>query len=180
MPDDTCSVCATALPADLAGVARTPCPTCGSSLRTVSLSGTASASASATANLTIVLYQHSLLALAKQLCTAGEYGVAVVVAHIACEVAVMRAFDRAFTAQGLEFLQDAVMAFCPGYNLDNNRIRRLYTSLTKDDIASQPFWASFSASAQRRSRMVHEGSKPTPQEAADSLKVVEAFLTHVG
>lgn len=180
MPNDTCSQCGTVLAPQAASAPRSPCPNCGSLARTISAQATVSARASVTATATVITYQQSLLQLARQLLTSGEYGVAVVVAHIACEVAVQRAFDRAFKTKNVHYLQESVMDLCPGYNLNNKRIGRLYTALTGDDIAAQPFWADFSASATRRNRMVHEGSKPSAQEAADSLRAVEAFLKHVG
>jgi hypothetical protein len=178
--DDVCSQCGHTLSPQPAGSQRMPCPKCGSLARTISLSATIAAGASISATATVVPYPQALLQLAKDLFTAGQYGVAVVVAHIACEVAVQRAFDRAFLARGVQYLQDSVMDFCSGFNLDNRRIRRLYTALTDDDIGAQPFWAAFSASATRRNRMVHEGSVPSAQDAAESLRAVEAFLTHIG
>jgi hypothetical protein len=60
----------------------------------------------------------------------GEFSIAVVVSHMACEVAVERAFNEAFPAKGLSYLEDPVMAFVSGHNLATDRICNLYTALT--------------------------------------------------
>src|SRR6266404_1384109 len=58
------------------------------------------------ADPTVITYPQRLLALARKLIDDGEFGVAVVVAHIACEIAVERSLSEAFAAKGQARLED--------------------------------------------------------------------------
>jgi hypothetical protein len=91
----------------------------------------------------VVSYPRLLLETAKKLLGDGEFGIAVVVAHMACEIAAERAISDAFAAKGLEYLKPAVEKLMNGRSLGNPNHRRLYTALTADEIEQQPFWQSF-------------------------------------
>jgi predicted RNA-binding Zn-ribbon protein involved in translation (DUF1610 family) len=72
-----------------------PCPNCGSSQQVIIASTMMLATASMTASGTVTSYSERLLSLASSLMAQREYGVAIVVCHMGCEVATERAFDRA-------------------------------------------------------------------------------------
>lgn len=109
-----------------------------------------------------------------------QFGIAVVVAHIACEVAVERSFADAFAARRLEDIEESVIDLFSGYNLANKRIRNLYTALTGDEVQNEPFWSRFVGSAGRRNKMVHQGRAASRQEAEESLSAAEALVAHLG
>jgi hypothetical protein len=47
-----------------------------------------------------------LLVKAQELITNGEFGIATVVAHTACEISAERAISQAFAAKGIAYLED--------------------------------------------------------------------------
>jgi len=109
----------------------------------------------------------------------GEFGVAVVVAHMACEISVERALSRAFEAKDTGFLGESVEEMLPCYNLTNDRVRNLYNAVTGKEIQQQSFWHAFKESATRRNQAVHERRVLTKAEAEASYKAASdlvAFL----
>jgi len=97
-------------------------------------------------------YPQMLLTTARKLIDAGEYGIAVVVAHMASEIATERVLSATFSAKGIQYLEESVMEFLNGYNLANNRIRNLYVSLTGKEVHKARFWPKFKESAERPKR----------------------------
>src|SRR5437870_1207539 len=75
---------------------RQPCPKCGSLARNVSgqMTGGLVLGGNFTANL--ISYPEKLIETARTLYHNGEFSMAVVVAHSACEISVDRAFSRGF------------------------------------------------------------------------------------
>jgi hypothetical protein len=128
---------------------------------------------------TVITYPQKLLALARKLIDDGEFGVAVVVAHIACEVAVERSLSEAFVAKGIPYLEDSITDFLRGYNLANERIRKFYTALTGDEVQKTTFWQKFTESATRRNNIVHSGATATKTEAEESYSAAEKLVAHL-
>ncbi len=126
----------------------------------------------------IPLYE-TLLVTARNLIGSNEFSVAVVVAHMACEVKVARVLTDSFQAKGLTHLEEAVVDLLPGYNLANKRIRNVYNAIKGDDIHNQPFWAAFVASAERRNKVTHEGLIVNKEEAEASLKVARELVDYL-
>jgi hypothetical protein len=125
----------------------------------------ATSSSSATGDLTHVSYPQELLILARKLIGEERYSVAVVVAHMACEVATERSLPSVTKPNG--------------YNLANDRTRKLYTAWTRDEVQKAPFWHKFKESADRRNAVVHAGRRATKTEAEDTCTVVESLLAHL-
>lgn len=63
-------------------------------------------------DLIYISYPEKLLTAAQDLIEKGEFGIAVVVAHMACEISVGRAISRAFKAKGIDYLQQSVEDLC--------------------------------------------------------------------
>ena len=108
-----------------------------------------------------------------------EFGVAVVVAHMACEISAERALSRAYEAKDTGFLGESATMMLPSYNLANDRVRNLYNAVTRKEIQQQSFWPAFMESASRRNQAVHEGRIMTKAEAEASYKAASdlvAFL----
>ena len=137
-------------------------------------------SSSVTVQAEVVTYPQRLIAMARSLIDEGQFSFAVVVAHTACEIATERSLDEGFSAKGLQDLQDWVQSLNYGYNLANDRIRRLYTALTGDKIQKeQPFWSTFKKSADRRNRIVHRAVIVEKADAEESYKVANALVARL-
>jgi hypothetical protein len=161
------------------GTTRGPCPHCGSHSRTIALRGHLAARALATAELTVGTYAEVLLETAKSLVAAGQPTIAIVTAHMACEIAAERALARAFAARGLEFLEASVTDLLNGHNMASDRVRGLYTALTGDHIETQPFWGNFVISSKRRNRAIHAGDVLSEAEGRDSVAAATALVDHL-
>ena len=127
----------------------------------------------------VLTYPRRLLTIGRSLIDQGEPSIAVVVAHMACEVATERRLSEAFVTKGVQYLKDAVTGSFSGYSLRNNRIRGLYIALTGDKVQLTPFWSKFKNSAKRRNRIIHEGHTVGATEAEESYKAASDLLTHL-
>jgi hypothetical protein len=119
-------------------------------------------------------YPRLLLADAQRLMSGGDHSYAVVVAHIAAEVAMEHRLAEALQQKGLLFLEDF-------FRLNNRYDRlRLYGALTSDKVLDeQPIWEPLNKSAKIRNRIIHEGHLAAPEEAEEACRVVEAFLARL-
>ena len=106
-------------------------------------------------------------------------GLSTIVAHLACEVAVERAFSDTFARKGILSLEETVGDALNGYNLANDKVRKLYTSLTGDAIQEQPFWGAYIRSAKRRDAIIRKGKIVGRGEAEESIEAVSDFLAHL-
>jgi hypothetical protein len=150
-----------------------PCPRCGSlSRRTdVEVDGV---------NLPATIdYPNLLLKDAEELIEQSRHGLAVLVAHMACDIAVQRSLSAAFARKHIGELEEPISKSCSGYNLANDRLREFYTALTGDAIEFEPFWSDFTQSAHRRNRIVHEGIAAALPAARESLEAATALVEHV-
>jgi hypothetical protein len=130
----------------------------------------------------VLTYPQALLAMARTLIGEGQFSLAVIVCHVACEVATERSMVEAYAKKGLQDLGEAVEEFLNGYNLAIPRNRKLYTALTGDQIGQQPFWETFKASATRRNQILH-GRLPvgevTQGDAEESFKAASNLVVHL-
>ena len=130
-------------------------------------------------DLIYISYPEKLLITAQDLIAKGEFSIAVVVAHMACEISVERAISRAFKAKGIDYLQQPVEDLLSGYNLANERVRNLYNAITGGAIQKQSFWQHFKESATRRNQAVHEGKIATKAEAEASFNAVSSLVKYL-
>ncbi len=131
------------------------------------------------ANATVIPYSEALLAKSQEWIARGEFGIAVVVAHMACEIEAERAISHAFSERGIEFLEDAVSALYSGSNLAIDRIRDLYNALTGKEIHKEAFWQAFKKSATRRNDVVHKGATVTKAEAEASYQAARNLVAYL-
>jgi hypothetical protein len=61
----------------------------------------------------------------------------------------------------------------------NDKVRKLYASLTGDEIQEQPFWGSFLRSARRRDNIVRKGLIVGRTDAEESIAAADDFLAHL-
>jgi hypothetical protein len=160
---------------------RKPCPHCGSLARRFELQASAGRYSleGGSATLVVIPYPEALLTTAQGLIANGEFSIAVVVAHMACEISAERALSRAFAAKGIGYLEEAIEDFLPAYNLANKRLRNLYNAVTGDEIQKQSFWPAFTESATLRNKAVHEGKIVTKAEAEASFKATSDLVAYL-
>ena len=127
-------------------------------------------------------YPQILLGLARFLLGKNDdklCGLATIVAHLACEVAIERSFSDSFARKGIQSLEETVADALDGYNLANDKVWKLYTSLTGDEIQGQPFWDDFLRSAKRRDNVTRKGLIVGRADAEESIKAASDFLAHL-
>ena len=178
----TCSGCGLEIQEQPLDTDRVPCPRCGSVARTFTVEAGVGAYAvsGGSAVVSFSTYPQQLITLAERLLRDNEFSMSVVVAHLAAEVAAGRKLTDAFVARGIPDLEEAVTALFSGSNLTNERIRKLYTALTGDDIGNEPFWSDFRSSAQLRNRIAHAGSIASQSEAERAIAAASAVIKHLG
>ena len=167
-----------------------PCPKCGLTSRLtaqspMSVEFLSTVEAQATLPMEVIRsYPRELMRLARRLIDEHDeyqFGVAVIVAHMACEIATERSISEALDAKGAQYLKDWVMDLRNGYNLNSDRVRGLYTALTGDDISQhiRSTWSEFKKSAKLRNDIVHRGRIATGAEAEASYKACNDLLEHL-
>jgi hypothetical protein len=177
----TCSICGASLETDgdqrpLTGQL---CPACQSTRPvSIELAGNVHGRARLTGKL--VDYPDGLMQEADALMMNIEkYGLAIVVAHTACEIATQSAFRRAILKRGLLDLEEVLAGPYPSYNLKNDRMYKVYTTITGDDVRQKPWWKAFTESLKRRNDVVHRGTQASQEEARDSLNVCATLIDHL-
>ena len=190
MPNDvTCSNCGERIrgepPICDAIDQRSPCAKCGSRNRTIS-GGLRSFSAGwSRMRPTVITYPQRLLGLARNLIDRGnpdthDFDLAVILLHMASEVATERALSKAFAAKGLGYLEDWATSTFSGYSLNNRRIRDLYAALTGDKVQDQTaFWSDFAKSCELRNGVMHRGAHATDQDAEASYQACCKLVAHL-
>ena len=93
-----------------------PCPRCGSMARDDNIEVPTGNFSVSTESPTVFVtpYAETLLAKAQELITQGEFSIAVVVAHMACEIRVESALSRAFEEKNIVYLKEPVLQFLSG------------------------------------------------------------------
>lgn len=90
-----------------------------------------------------------LLDTAKRLSAEGYHEAAVVTAHTACEVCTEITLSNTLREKGLDHLSKPIDNLLPNHNLGNDRVRKLYESLTGDLISQESFWPNFTTHTKR-------------------------------
>ncbi len=106
-------------------------------------------------------------------------GLATILSQLACEVAIERSLSDVFTRKGIQSLEESVADVLNGYNLGNEKVWNLYSTLTGDPIQEQPFWGNFIRSAKRRDNIIRKGLIVGRTEAEESIKAASDFLAHL-
>ena len=105
-----------------------------------------------------------------------DYGLAIIAAHIGCEIAATRVFSTALQAQNIDYLDEPLSDFLNGFNLASDRNLPLFNAVTKLGIQKQPFWADFKASSKIRNDLVHTIRVATETESRSSLDAATGFV----
>jgi len=135
--------------------------------------------ASETVQAEVITYPQQLLNFARKLIDDGQFSIAAVVCHIACEIATERSLSEAFARKCIQDLKEPVVDLLNGYNLSNEKTRKLYAVLTGDEIQQKPFWQKFKESATRRNKIIHGGTVVDKVKAEDSFRAATDFIAHL-
>jgi hypothetical protein len=129
--------------------------------------------------LSVETYPDVLLKKASELHASGEYGIATVVSHMACEVAIERRLSNAVSAKLDAGASEALLAMFNGYGLNSDKQRSLYAALTGHLIQREPFWQDYKDSIRRRNAVVHGKQIATLTDAVKTLNVAKALVASV-
>lgn len=127
-------------------------------------------------------YSRILLNIAKYLLARQDdklCGLVTILSHLACEVAIERSLSDAFTAKGIQSLEETLVDVLNGYNLGNDKVWNVYSTLTGDPIREQPFWDSLIRSAKRRDSIIRKRLIVGRADAEESIKAASDFLAHL-
>jgi hypothetical protein len=127
-------------------------------------------------------YPQILLSIAKSLFGGNDdklCGLATIMAHLACEVAIERSISDSFARKGIQSLEGVVADVMNGYNLANDKVLNLYTNLTGDAIQERPFWGNFVRSAKRRDNIIRKGLIVGRADAEESIKAASDLLAYL-
>lgn len=162
------------------------CPNCGSkhlhhivtarySFSAESLKGVTS---TATAYFDVIAYSRILLNEAQNLINAGQFDMAVVISHAACEIAMEQVLSNAIANKDIRYLEEWLSEFLG--KPTNERAQRLLTVLTGKEIqGQQPLWREFKKSWNRRNDIVHRGVRVVKDEAEHSLKFCTDLVNYL-
>lgn len=144
---------------------------------------------SARGELTTFPYPDYLLAYAEHLLDADKpthlnenlnHGLAVILAHTACEVAASRAYRN--TWQNLGTAKQAALPLREshlGHNLAVPAFRKSFKKVTGKDVTKIKHWRYFTAANKVRNKVIHSTHRATLQEAKHALigaREIVAFL----
>ena len=186
MPGDegnvACAKCGTILYGESPGCDpsdRSPCPRCGSTARSFSVSASDRIHLSSAVQTGATTYWQRLLETARELFEKEHYNEAVMMAYMACAIATERSFAEALAAKKSQSPEEAANYLPGGDNLANERTRELYTALTGDVIQEQPFWQQFKKFVNLRNQIVHSRKTASRAEAEVSLKAASSLVRHL-
>ncbi len=161
------------------GSIREPCNNCGGNERTFNVSATANVNVGTHVNVTVISYPETLLSLSKKLISESQFGVSIVVAHMACEVSTERRIRSIAMKRELEDLLEIVQNSMNGYSLGNRKNLNIYKIFSRDLIQDQKFWASYKNSCSIRNKIIHEGFIASKEDAEKSYNSTSEFVSYM-
>ena len=126
-----------------------------------------------------VTYPQQLLRAAQTYFDAGEFAMAVIQSHAACEVANARRWAASFADREIPHLQKPIEAFLSDFSLIRDESRNVFRALTALDLEPQPFWSAYAASIGKRKRIVQAAEKASEQEAQSALEAASSLVAFV-
>ena len=129
-----------------------------------------------------------LLSYARSLAEQGQYQFAVVYAHAACELHTESSLISLLSARNDKVLARlAEPAEQDVKCLDNQRVYRVYSALTKDFPRGTPkperpaaeWWNAWLAGRQERNDVARKGAQVTREKANRALELAEQYIDHM-
>jgi hypothetical protein len=160
-----------------------PCPKCGSlpGERDPYVHAMMSATATMTATAVLIKYPQTLIGEAEKFSKASEYGVSVIIAHTAAEIATERALMEITQAKGLPAVAEILTdLFRPFGITTNKKVRNFYSAISGDNrIAQSSFWSDLKTSDELRNTIIHRGSKATKEEAERAIRSTTELIKYL-
>jgi hypothetical protein len=123
-------------------------------------------------------YPEELVDLAQRLTTEHHYGPAVLVAQMACEVAIGRAIVSLLERHDVK-ADEWADTQTGGFSFLNAGVNALYRSLTGVNVKKEDFWKEYEEHARLRNKVAHRGKEVIEAEAERSWKVAQHVVQHV-
>ena len=124
-------------------------------------------------------FHRKLLDEARSSLTSGSTETATVLAQAASEMCTEWAITGLFALRKDGDLTEAVLGLFVAKDICNERVRAVFSALSNDNPAQQPFWTTLKAHHKRRNLVVHRGSKASAAEAQESVVTVEQYIGYV-
>ncbi|MDH3287647.1 MAG: hypothetical protein OEP48_08000 [Betaproteobacteria bacterium] len=135
-------------------------------------------SAALLAELTKPFHQ-KLLDEARHTLSSNLNEMAVVLSQAASEMCTEWAITALFALRDDKDLAEPILGLFVVKDICSERVQRVYSALSGDSPNQQPFWARLKSHRDRRNAVVRRGEKASPNEAAESVAVVDEYLLHV-
>ncbi len=162
---------------------RMPCPNCSSTKRTYHLTASVTVSVSVSADARKISYPQSFLDTAREWIKGDVealHSMAVIICHVARELATDRALSSAFQKLGNAALKQVIRKRIKSNRMGTPETRKLYTSLTGDKIEDQGFWQDYQESIKRRDNVAHNGILVSKKEAEQTHATTSELVRHLG
>lgn len=118
--------------------------------------------------------------IAERLYDEENYLYTIVAAQTAFELYMEGMFDYVLHLRTTVDIGEAIGEMIRDYNLDNQRVRRLWRGFTGHSLTdNEKVWRAYKAHLERRHGLVHRGERVTQAEAAESLKAVNDLATQI-
>ena len=107
-------------------------------------------------------------------------GPALVVAQAAVEVGVETAIDFALQLRDVhDPLREWVGTSVSSWSPTNERVQRLWTALTGDEISDAPGWAAHKSGTKQRHAFVHRAAAVSEEQVENFITAAEQIVGHV-
>jgi hypothetical protein len=121
-----------------------------------------------------------LFEIARAQAKEGQYQLAVVFSHAACELQIEGAVNQLLNARSDKVLVKLVSpANLDTMSLDSDRVYRVYAALTNDHPKEADWWKEWMKSRQDRHAVAHKGLTMTEQQANAAIASAQKHLDHV-
>lgn len=124
-------------------------------------------------------YPSQLIDASSQMLFSKKFEISLVTAQMACEVCTERVIRAFLVSKNLSFLHNSISELLPSYNLSNDKVRKLYSSITDDLIQQQHFWSEYKTLVSLRNKAVHGGSRIQESQAQMGIRVAKLMIKHL-
>lgn len=124
-------------------------------------------------------FHHKLLDKAKRSLRSDQNEMAVILPQAASEMCTEWALTALLKMRNDHDLAEPILDLFRASDICNDRLRRIYTTLSKDNVQRASFWQTLKSHHSRRHNIVHKGAKCTHDEAQESVGVVGQYVHHV-
>ncbi len=124
-------------------------------------------------------FHRKLLKEAKKSLQSNQDKMAVVLSQAASEMCTEWALAAFLNLRNYQDLAAPILELFQTSDICNDKLRRIYIALSKDNVQKAPFWRKLKNHQSRRNRIVHKGSKCSHNEAQESVDIVGQFIQHI-